>query len=99
PGGRPHSRLPRVPVVVVDGAVAGHGDPAARLRPAPRVGRGPLESRGRAGTRATRSSASPPQGVSAQRDDLLVVLAALPPLFLFVVSERQIAGAAGFPLD
>jgi hypothetical protein len=37
--------------------------------------------------------------VSAKRDDLLVILAALPPLFLFVVSERQIAGAVGFPLD
>ena len=34
-----------------------------------------------------------------KRDDLLVALAALPPLFLFVVSERQIAGAVGFPLD
>ena len=33
------------------------------------------------------------------RDDLLVVAAALLPLALFVVRERQIAGASGFPLD
>src|SRR5207244_5142763 len=33
------------------------------------------------------------------RDDLLVVTAALIPLALFIVRERQIAGAAGFPLD
>ena len=33
------------------------------------------------------------------RDDLLVVAAALLPLILFVARERQIAGAAGFPLD
>ena len=33
------------------------------------------------------------------RDDLLVVAAALIPLALFIVRERQIAGAAGFPLD
>jgi hypothetical protein len=33
------------------------------------------------------------------RDDLLVVLAPLLPLVLFVARERQIAGAAGFPLD
>jgi len=33
------------------------------------------------------------------RDDLLVVAAALVPLALFVVRERQIAGAPGFPLD
>ena len=33
------------------------------------------------------------------RDDSLVVAAALLPLALFVVRERQIAGAPGFPLD
>ena len=33
------------------------------------------------------------------RDDLLVVLAALPPLALFLLREQAIAGAAGFPLD
>ncbi|MBI1736310.1 MAG: hypothetical protein HYR51_14145 [Candidatus Rokubacteria bacterium] len=36
---------------------------------------------------------------AARRDDLLVVLAALLPLALFLVRERAIAGAAGFPLD
>jgi len=35
----------------------------------------------------------------AQRDDLLVVAAALVPLALFLARERQIAGAVGFPLD
>ena len=35
----------------------------------------------------------------SRRDDLLVVLAALLPLALFVVRERQIADAVGFPLD
>ncbi len=33
------------------------------------------------------------------RDDLLVALGALPPVLLFLFRERQIAGAAGFPLD
>jgi hypothetical protein len=33
------------------------------------------------------------------RDDLLVVLAALPPLALFLLREQAVAGAAGFPLD
>ena len=35
----------------------------------------------------------------ARRDDLLVVAAALAPLALFLLRERQIAGAVGFPLD
>jgi arabinofuranosyltransferase len=34
-----------------------------------------------------------------RRDDLLIVAAALLPLALFLARERQIAGAAGFPLD
>lgn len=33
------------------------------------------------------------------RDDLVLVVAALLPLTLFLVYERQIAGAVGFPLD
>jgi len=33
------------------------------------------------------------------RDDLVVVTATLLPLAIFIVRERQIAGAAGFPLD
>jgi hypothetical protein len=33
------------------------------------------------------------------RDDLLVVAAAAVPLSIFLLRERQIAGAAGFPLD
>src|SRR5438105_13548044 len=33
------------------------------------------------------------------RADLLVVAAALLPLALFIVRERQVAGAPGFPLD
>jgi arabinofuranosyltransferase len=33
------------------------------------------------------------------RDDLVVALAALPPLALFLVREHLIAGEAGFPLD
>jgi hypothetical protein len=36
---------------------------------------------------------------SAPRDSLLVVAASLLPLVLFIVDERRIAGAAGFPLD
>ena len=36
---------------------------------------------------------------AARRDDLLVALAALIPLALYLVRERAIAGAAGFPLD
>src|SRR5262249_51687468 len=38
-------------------------------------------------------------GLARWRDDALVVAAALLPLALFVARERQIAGAAGFPLD
>jgi arabinofuranosyltransferase len=34
-----------------------------------------------------------------RRDDLLIVAAGLLPLALFLARERQIAGAAGFPLD
>ena len=33
------------------------------------------------------------------RDDLLVAAALLLPLALYLVRERQIAGAQGFPLD
>ena len=36
---------------------------------------------------------------ATRRDDLLVALAALLPLAVFLVRERVIAGAAGFPLD
>ncbi len=42
---------------------------------------------------------SHPALVRRWRDDLFVVAAALLPLALFIVRERQIAGAAGFPLD
>lgn len=36
---------------------------------------------------------------AARRDDLLVVAAAVVPLGLFVLRERALAGASGFPLD
>jgi arabinofuranosyltransferase len=37
--------------------------------------------------------------VASRRDDALVALAAVPPLAVFLVAERVIAGASGFPLD
>src|SRR3989442_9138240 len=37
--------------------------------------------------------------VLARRTDLLVALAAAVPLAIFVLGERRIAGASGFPLD
>src|ERR1700674_3879860 len=33
------------------------------------------------------------------RDDLVVALAALPPLAVFLLTEQRLAGAPGFPLD
>jgi arabinofuranosyltransferase len=41
----------------------------------------------------------PTARVSEQRDDLIAALAALAPLSLFLLAERRIAGAPGFPLD
>jgi len=43
-------------------------------------------------------SADAPGG-SGSRDDLVVALAALLPLVVFVLTERRLAGAPGFPLD
>src|SRR5437016_11883071 len=49
---------------------------------------------------ATRSFVTSLRDVRADRsDDLLVVLAALLSLALYLVRERIIAGASGFPLD